>query len=622
MKKQLLFAFGISVSVLAIGQIQYDVEIPTPDGGSVMMIKPKNFSVTRPIRDLDALYEAVEKSEAEQLAEAQAKEPSNKRERRTHAMTNPNALPQGDDPLAASSYNPIHTAAPPIANWQAQSGSGYPPDPSGAAGPNHYVQAVNTTYRVYNKTGTGLTGTLNLSSMWSGSTNDGDPIVLYDRYADRWIISQFQISGNEILIAVSQTNDPTGSYYTWTFVPQASQFPDYFKLSIWHDGYYMTANWNERVVAFDRTAMLAGNASPSMMVKAMSTTPTNGFFAPMPADADGQLPPSGTPALFFSFEDDGWSSSNQDAIRIYQMNTNWSNPPSTTCTLVTALLTTPFNAVFTTSWTDVPQPGTSQKLDVISGVVQFRAQYRRWSGYNSVLVCLPVKVTGLQAGIRWLELRENTANSTWSIYQEGTYAPTTDYYWMGGLAMDDQGNIGMGYNKSNATSTYPGLYYTGRLAADPLGQMTVAEQTAIAGGGSQSGIERWGDYAQCTLDPDGVTFWYTGEYYASGPAKRTRIFSFQIATSIGMAENQNAANNLTVYQNGSNLQVNASNLVNNDEMLVDLFDVSGKLISGQKLVPVANMLSTTISVDGLAKGVYMVRVGNIGFQKVVKVSVN
>lgn len=618
MKKQLLFAFGISASVLAIGQVQTNVELPTPDGGSVMIIKPVRFEITRPITDLETLYKAVEVDEAEQKAETH-----NRRESRTHTMNNPNALPQGNDPLMNSGYNPIHTASPPIANWQAQSGSGYPPDPSGAAGPNHYVQAVNTTYRVYSKTGTGISGTLNLSTLWSGSTNDGDPIVLYDRYADRWLISQFQISGNEILIAVSQTNDPTGAYYSWTFVPQASQFPDYFKLSIWHDGYYMTANWNERVVAFDRNAMLAGQANPSMMVKAMPTTPSNGFFAPIPADADGQLPPAGTPALFFSFEDDGWNSSNQDAIRIYQMNTNWSSPASTTCSLVTTLLTSPFNAVFTSSWTDIPQPGSSQKLDAIAGIVQFRVQYRRWSGYNTALLCFPVKGSGLQAVIRWYELRENTSNSTWSIYQEGTYAPnTTDYFWMGALNMDDQGNIGMAYNKSNATNISPGLYYTGRLATDPLNQMTITEQTAQTGSGAQSGIERWGDYAHMTLDPDGYTFWYTGEYLASG-AKRTRVFSFQIATNVGIADNTaSQPNNVTAYQNSNTIFVNATNLVNNDEMLVDLFDMNGKLISANKIVPVGNMFTTNIDVAGLAKGTYMVRVGNLGFQKVVKVSVN
>jgi hypothetical protein len=617
MKKQLLGLLGCTfMGGALIAQIQYDVEVPTPDGGSVTMIKSKNFQITRPVRELDPVDEAQEPAVWEK------KEMSfNRRAFRTHTLENPNALPLGgNDPIAAQSYNPLHTASPPIANWQALSGSGYPPDPSGAAGPNHYVQAVNTSYRVYSKTGTPITNAFNLRSLWAGSSNDGDPIVLYDRYVDRWVISQFQVSSNEILIAVSQTNDPTGSYYSWSFVPQAAQFPDYFKLSIWHDGYYMSANWNERVVVFDRNAMIAGNSSINMIVKAMPTTPTNGFFAPIPADADGVLPPSGTPALFFSFEDDGWSSSNQDAIRIYQMSTNWASAASTTITLVTTLPTTAFNAVFTTSWTDIPQPGTSQKLDAIAGILQFRIQYRRWSGYNTALMCWPVKVTGLQAGIRWAELRQNTSNNSWSIHQEGTYAPTSDYYWMGALNMDDNGNIGLAYNKSNASTISPGLYYTGRLASDPAGQMTVAEQTVITGSGAQTITERWGDYAHMTLDPDGVTFWYTGEYVASS-AKRTRIFSFQISGATGMNETNNSSA-MNCFQSGSDLNVSASNLANNDQAMLELFDLNGKLISSEKVAATNGQLNTSINVAGVASGFYFVRLGNAGYHRIVKVAVN
>lgn len=612
--KKLLFLAGMVSFGAAHAQFQYGVEMPSPDGGTVIVEKNKTFAITRPFSELAKEFPAIEGE-----VKAQEAFESKNKKRPTHTLENPNALPVGDDPLAAQGYQPLHAAAPLGANWQAQSGSGYPPDPSGAAGPNHYVQAVNTTYRVYNKTGTPIGNSLNLSSLWSGSTNDGDPIVLYDKYADRWFISQFQVSGNEILVAVSTTSSPTGSYYTWTFVPQASQFPDYFKFSIWQDGYYMAANWNERTVVFDRTAMLAGNSTVSMIVKAMPTTPSNGFFLPLPSDADGQLPPSGTPCYFFSFEDDGWSSSNTDAIRIYAMTTNWTTPANTTMTLVTTLPTTPFNAVFTSSWTDVPQPGSSQKLDVISGVLQYRAQYRRWVGYNTVLLCWPVKVTGLQAGIRWVELRQT--GNTWSIYQESTFAPTADYYWMGSMVMDDNGSIGMGYNISNATNISPSLYYTGRIATDPLGQMTVTPVQAVAGSGAQSGIERWGDYAHASLDPDGVTMWYTGEYLTSG-AKRTRVFSFTIPSPLDVQPaTPEAAPFYNVYQQGTQLIVNTKNMPNNDEVVVDLFDITGKQISGSTMQPTDKGINTTIDVNNLADGTYLVRIGNKDFQKVVKVMV-
>jgi hypothetical protein len=569
------------------------------------------FAISRPVSELSRLYpvdEAIQKSKPEE---------NNKRLK--FSDNNPNALPIGEDP-ARQANDGTKSLMPPIQNWQGMAGSGFPPDPSGAAGPNHYVQAVNTTYRVYSKTGSPLTNAFNLSALWSGSTNDGDPIVMYDRYADRWFISQFQGNSNEILMAVSTTPDPTGTYYTYSFT--MPEFPDYPKYSVWSDAYVMTCNMGtKRVVAYDRIKMLAGDQTAGMIIKNMPTTPTNGgFFCPLPADADGGLPPNGTPCPIFSFEDDSWTSSNVDAIRIYKFTLNWTNPASSSIVLDQSLNTTAVNSVFTTSWNDIVQPNTTQKLDAISGVLYYRAQYRRWVGYNSVVLCHAADVDGNnQAGIRWYELRQDANTLVWSIYQQSTYSPDANSRFIGSIAMDNFGSIGLAYAVSSGT-VFPSIRYTGRLANDPLNTMTFTEETAIAGTTSQTGgINRYGDYSHTSLDPDGITFWHTGEYVSNG--KKTRIFSFQITTPTVIAEQKKQFGDFQIFNAGNEIKISSSTLKDNTPLTVDLFDINGKLLSGSNISPQNNSIQTSFNTNGLSNGTYLIRVGNSNFQKVEKIVV-
>lgn len=612
MKKTTLLVFGLLSVFTVTAQDNNDVILP----GTTERLSNSGFAITRPLIDLikeNPLDETLEKPIMSRDARGNRVPPQ---------KVNPNALPlDGIDPIAQTQDGTMMPTRAPIANWQALSGSGFPPDPSGAAGPNHYVQAVNTSFRVYDKTGTGMASAASLSTLWPSSTNDGDPIVLYDKYADRWFISQFQISGNKLLIAISQTPNPLGTYFTYTFIPAASQFPDYPKYSIWWDGYYLCANYStKRVTVLERSKMLTGDPTAAMLVRTISPAPpSNGFFCMLPADADGTLPPNGTPCYAFSYEDDGWASSVQDAIRVYKLTTDWAGS-NLTVALDATLPTTPFNAAFAMNWQDIPQPGTSQKLDAIGGVLNYRAQYRRWTGYNSVVLCNAVWVNqgAAQAGVRWYELRQT--GTTWAIHQQGTYAPTTDSRWLGSIAMDDFGNIGLAYAVSS-TTTSPSLRYTGRMAGDPLGQMTLAEQTAIAGSGAQTGTERYGDYSHTAMDPDGITFWHTGEYVASS-TKRTRVYSFRLSSSgVGTNNYEHAAASFNAYQSGEQILVTGSNLDNDNEIQVDLFDIQGKMLTGQKLIPSNLSFQTQINVSGLAKGAYLVRIGNIKFQRVIKIVV-
>ncbi len=529
--------------------------------------------------------------------------------------------PHGADPLTQTAMG-SKVMMPTIANWQGTSGSASPPDPSGAAGPSHYVQAVNLRYIVYNKTGTTLGGPFNLNTLWTGSTNDGDPIVMYDKYADRWFLQQF--NGNDlILVAISTSSNPLGSYYTYTFIPKPGDFPDYPKFSIWADGYYCTSNYSSpyKICVFDRTKMLAGNPAAGMITLSAPTTPNNGFFSPLSADADGTLPPYGTPCPIFTYEDDTWSAGGVDQLRIFKFTTDWVTPVNSTLILDQTIPTTTIDVNFNVNWDDVTQPGTTQKLDAISGVLMYRAQYRRWTGYNTAVInhAVIVNSTTKQVGIRWYELRQNVSTGVWSIYQEGTYAPDLHSRWMASMAMDDNGSISMAYAVSSGT-VFPSLRYTGRNASDPLGLMTYTESIAIAGTSSQTFFNRFGDYSQTTMDPDGITFWHTGEYMSSGG--KTRIFSWQIPNVATGITDISSKPDVLIYLNENILNVKGLKLPNDNETQVDVFDVMGKLIIGKKVNPVTGSFETSFDVGSFARGTYLVRVGNEKFQKVVKVSVN
>ncbi len=524
MKKYLISLMLLGICVGMFAQTDQSSEV----------ITATSFSVTQPIRDIFAANPVDETNlydEGEVSSDKQHRVPTQ------FEFSAADGAQYGNDPKTMQEKMGDIQAAQTKANWAGQTASGFRPyDPSGAVGPNHYVQMINsTTFKVYNKS-TGavmLTGTL--GSLWSPATgNAGDPIVMYDKAADRWFLAQFGTStDNKIYIAVSTTNDPTGSYYTYTYV--SAQFPDYLKFSVWVDGYYMTSNQStQKVFCFERTAMLAGTPGARSVVVNYSP-PKSGFFVPLPGDAaDGVLPAAGTPCPIFSYSDNGWGASYFDRVNIYQMAVNWvPATPTATITLSANVTAAAFDASYDAMWNDVSQPGTTQKLDGIGGVCMYRAQWKTWSGYNSVVLNWAVKISATQRSIKWCELRQTQSTGVWSMYQEGIYTPDANTRWLGSIAMDNNGSIGLSYIKSNSTALYPGLYYTGRRTCDPLGTLPVTEAVVVAGTGAQTGgVNRIGDYAHTCLDPDGVTFWSTSEYMGGttgASAARTRIFSYQIS---------------------------------------------------------------------------------------------
>lgn len=517
------------------------ISTSTTDGG---VIYCSDFHITKPARELAKEFPVKPyKPSREKIREMTDRD--HRKPQKFIYSAEKDGPAYGNDPAIIQDKMGMNSASggnrAPIQNWMGQNAGGAyrPYDPSGAAGSNYYVQAINsTTIKVYNKSNGSVATTFTLSSLWGTSVNDGDPIILYDRFADRWFLSQFGQTGNKMYIAISQTNDPTGSYYTYTFT--SPQFPDYLKFSVWQDGYYMTSNQStQKLFVFERDKMLVGNSAARSVYTSYTIQSGGGFTCPQPGDADGStLPPAGTPCPIFHYTDNAWGGGAVDGIRVFQATTNWTpTTPTLSITGPTQLTTASFDASYNSSWNDVNQPGTTQMLDGIGGVIMYRVQYRRWSGYNTAVMSWAVKISTNQRAVMWAEVRQNQSTGTWSLYQQGIYAPDTYTRWLSGISMDDNGSIALAYAKVGKASAgapsdlYMGLYYTGRYATDPLGQMTIAEETAITGTSYQSGVNRDGDYSHMTLDPDGQTFWMTSEYMGGsngGNAARTRIYSFKL----------------------------------------------------------------------------------------------
>lgn len=456
--------------------------------------------------------------------------------------------PEESDSVVQTWQGPIKMPAP-IRNFDGIGNVNrvLPPDTNGDVGPGHYVQIVNLSFAIFNKSGGLVYGPADTNTLWAGfggpceTTNDGDPIVLYDHPADRWMLSQFALPNFPFgpfyqCVAVSQTGDPTGAYYRYAFLYSQTKLNDYPKFGLWPDAYYMSANqfsqgslgWaGQGVVAFERDKMLAGASAQMVYFDLYPVDPNLGGM--LPSDLDGPAPPAGSPNYYVQVDDNAWGYS-PDQLQIWEFRVNWSNPGASTFTMNAALGVAAFDSNMCGYQRNcVPQKGTKRKLDAISDRLMYRLQYRNFSTHESLVVNHTVDVNGQnRAGIRWYEVRD--PGGTPVVHQQGTYAPSSTHRWMGSLAMDNAGNIALGFSHS-ASNSYPSIRYVGRLASDPPGVLPQAETVLVAGGGAQtSGSSRWGDYSSMSVDPtDGCTFWFTTEYYktTSSSGWRTRIGSFK-----------------------------------------------------------------------------------------------
>jgi len=414
-----------------------------------------------------------------------------------------------------------------------------PPDTNGAAGATQYVQWVNASYAVFDKSTGALVLGPNLgNTLWQSlggacaTYNSGDPIAQYDKQAGRWVMMQPVFTKPYYLcIAVSKTSDATGKYNLYQFaVPNNMKyFPDYPKLAVWPDGYYISFNTFQgnsylgpTACVADRSSMLAnGNATMQC------TSPLGAFYGTMlPSDLDGAIPnlsgttaapPSGAPDYYLNF--------GSNSLNLWTFHVDWSNVGSSSFNgPVSVSNVAAFNEACG-GGACIPQPGTNNALDSLGDRLMYRLAYRNFGTYQSLVASQSVDTGNGNTGVRWYEIR--SPGSSPAVYQQGTYSPDyTNSRWMPSIAMDKLGDVALGYSESSS-GMYPAIYFTGRTPSDSLGNME-AETNVINGTGSQTTYSRWGDYSGMSVDPtNDCTFWYTNEYL-----KTTGVFNWstQIAS--------------------------------------------------------------------------------------------
>jgi hypothetical protein len=453
-----------------------------------------------------------------------------------------------------------------------------PPDPDGDVGRNHYVAMVNLTFAIYTKQGRLLFGPAPLGSLWQNFPIDectepsGDPIVVYDELSDRWILTQFTTRGLASVppappvppnpfyncVAISATDDPLGPYHRYAFVTPGTNFPDYPKYGVFGDGLYITtrefANQGTSpesigIYAIDRKALVKGDPSPTVVSFQLAGPAYLRGDGLLPADVDGRKhPPPHSPEYFMGTMDPEFGDGAPfDGINWFEASIDFKNPASSTFELTKQIPIANFDTIFPcgvvpspdpqpTSRDCIPQPGVAgnQYLDILSYRQRptWRLQYRNFGQYESLVTNQSVEARPGIAGVRWWELR-NPRNPV--IHQEGTWAPNDGVHrWMGSVAQDRDGNLALGYSVSSAT-LFPGIRYAGRLAGDPLGQLSLGEASLQEGTGvNLTTNSRWGDYTSMNVDPrDDCTFYYINEYMMQiGPLApwRTRIGAFRLPT--------------------------------------------------------------------------------------------
>lgn len=453
------------------------------------------------------------------------------------------ALPKGPDPrFEAQQRRSQNLMVEPSIVFEGidrpASGGISPPDPCGDLNGKQYIQMANSsggaTLRVYDLEGNLTLNLASLSALWAefGVSGLGDPIVLWDHAAERWMISEFQdFGGNALLVAISVTDDPAGEWHAYRF--QTPSFPDYPKYSIWHNAYLVTTNEpsddNVPIYALERAAMLQGEV-PGVQRLGIPKFPGGGFQVATPVDWDGNNPPpTDAPGYVVRMYDDAWDGG-QDKIELWEVHLDWADDAGNFVSGPSDMVGAPFDAEICPngSFFDCIEQPNGQLVDGLKDIILHRVPYLNFGSHESILLHFAVDVDGMdRAGLRWMELRKN-GNSDWSIYQEGTYSKDDGLSrFAGGISMDFNGNILMAYSVGGPTRELS-LRYTGRLNGDPLGIMTVEEYEFAEGLSSQNGA-RWGDYAAMAIDPlTGTDFWFTGEYMGPNGLWSTKIMSAKL----------------------------------------------------------------------------------------------
>lgn len=403
-----------------------------------------------------------------------------------------------------------------------------PPDTSGEMGRDLYVQAVNSRLQFFRRDGMSVLGPVALGTLWTElglpcSASQGDPNVLYDQFAGRWLITQPVFNTQSTLglcIALSDGEDPTGTYTLYHFPLEHDYVYDYPMFAVWHNGYYMTANRLTRhwanagvaFVAFERDAMLAGESARAMTFSVTSTLKA------VVADADGTTLPTTAP-VFFAMR-------STTALRVWRLFPNWTVPTDSNLIEVGDIPVAEHDYLCDGC---VAQPDTTRLLGSHANGLAHEASYRKLGTEDAVILTHATNAAGAgnpdRVGVRWYEIR-GIQSGQYRVSQQSTFAPDDGVgRWMAAAAQDRYGNLLLQYTVASA-ALYPGIRYTGRLASDPPSTLPHGEVVLATGSGSQTGTSRWGDYTTLALDPlDDCTFWFANQY-----VPETRLHSW--ATTI------------------------------------------------------------------------------------------
>jgi|GEM_PF-2958861 len=453
-----------------------------------------------------------------------------------------------------------------------------PPDPNGNIGLDHYFHMVNSSFSIYNKKGDLLYGPAGILTLFDGFSgiNPGemamDPIVLYDQIANRWFVSSMCFLDDDfsLIMAVSETNDPLGSWYRYKF--EYNYMPDYPKYGVWHDGYYFTAvtavrspvgwEWDGAIIScIEKHRLLKGE--PNIRIVTFNLGGYNVYTDPsyvLPSDNDGIIPPTTTPNYFAYIHENEYSSVAFDQINILEFHTDWVNIENCNISEVQTIEVSSYNTGGYPMTTDyVTQPNTDDKLNTLDNILMANLQYRHFEEYDVLMATHTVYFPEFEyAGVRWYELHKY--EDDWEIHQQSTFSPDTTNRWQPSIAMNGIGDIGLGYSLSGKT-VFPSMAITGRASGDPIGVMTAGE-SLIASGSNYQSYRRWGDYSMMSVDPsDNLTFWYTNEYIDDSHNWKTKITAFKVS------EPENAYFNMIDYQFNDTTLGNGNGEIENGETI-------------------------------------------------------
>ncbi|MBI2834916.1 MAG: carboxypeptidase regulatory-like domain-containing protein, partial [Acidobacteria bacterium] len=538
--------------------------VRSPGEAAPIVVRAVRFGITPALRDLPARNGPLNVRPPFSLDTA------TEREKRIEA-TSPHALAgvvPSIDPVVQFTLPSAQAMPAPMLSFEGISSQDnirifpngiVPPDTNGDIGPNHYVQAVNVQFQVFDRHGTPVTSARRISTLFTGiggpcaTFDHGDPIVLYDPMADRWLISQFYIAKYPDppyaqCVAVSRTSDPTGPYNAYEFPMPNLKLNEYPHFGVWPNAYYMADNQllgyypeSAGAFAFDRYKLLMGDRDASYIYFDLHSIDRT-LYGGLPADLDGALPPPpGAPGYFAYYSANEFADKGGDALRLFEFHADFATPSNSRFIERpdSPLPVAPFDPVRRDVFRIVDQPPPGTQLDAFQGRLMHRLQYRNSGAYESLVVNHTVTVSRrtFQAGVRYYELRRPLPGGVFSVHEQATFAPDRDHRWMGSAAIDAVGNLAVGYSVSSAT-TFPSIRYAGRLATDPPGGLFQGEVSLIEGSGVQLNRSgSWGDYTAMSVDPvDDCTFWYTNEYYTAASSAAhpkgwvTRVGAFKFPT--------------------------------------------------------------------------------------------